>query len=46
MTTDSLQEVIELLDYAINHRDWNSAEEALELLKGDHPNSEFDDESD
>ncbi len=42
MSSDLIQEIIELLEYATEHKDWNSADEALELLKGEVTNSEFD----
>ena len=42
--SDDIQEIIDLLLYALEHKDWNSVDEALELLSGEASDSEFDDE--
>jgi len=44
MSDDLLQEVIDLLKYALKGKDWNSVEEAIELLTGDESDSVFEDE--
>jgi len=44
MSNDEIQEVADLLTYAIEHKDWNSVDEALELLTGDLSDSVLDDE--
>jgi hypothetical protein len=43
MSTDTIQEIIEILNYAKSNKDWNSVDEALEILTDEETNSEFDD---
>ena len=44
MTDDLIQEIVDLIKYAVKNKDWNSVEEALELLSDDTSDSVFDDD--
>lgn len=45
MSSDLIQEIIDLLEYSTENKDWNSVEEALELLRGEESDSVFEDEA-
>jgi hypothetical protein len=44
MSSDLIQEIIEVLVYSIENKDWNSVEEALELIRGEESDSVFDED--
>ncbi len=46
MSSDLLQEIIDLLAYAVKNKDWNSVDEAIELLSDESSDSVFEDEDD
>lgn len=42
MSEDTLLEIIEILEYALEEKKWNSVEEALSLLKEENENFDPD----